>query len=278
VAAQATLRGAARRRLLPADRLRHHQGVVLYELSRTAERAGDRRLAAKLAARALPLAADLAAPAAHHARLLLALGRRRAAARAIERAWRSAPHPELARLYLDISPDAGPLARAAAAQRLAAANPAAEESRLAVAEAALAAQLWGEARRHLDLAAEAAPETAPETATGGPSRRLCRLMAQLEESEMGDTAAARRWLDRALAAPPDACYVCSRCGGDSADWLPLCRHCGAFDTLEWRRPASDSAAAIAPPAEIGAPLMLPSPPLPAAAAGSGLAAPPQSDI
>lgn len=274
-AAQATLAAAARRRTLPADRLRHHRGVVLHQLSRVNERSGDLREAARLAARAQNLVADLAVPAVTHARLLLALGRRRAAARAIERAWRTAPHPDLARLYLDASPEAGPLAWAAAVQRLAANNPQAEESCLAVGEAALAAQLWGEARRCLELAAA-------EAAAGsgrGPSRRICRLMARLEEDEKGDAAAARLWLDRALGAPPDPRYICARCGGGSPDWQPLCRHCGGFDTLEWGRPPPSNAAAIAPPAEIGAPLMLPAAAIPATeAAASGLAAPPQSDI
>ncbi len=257
-AAQATLANAARRPILPAERLRHHQGVVLHELSRVAERSGDLRQAAKLAARAQQLAADLAVPAVQHARLLIALGHQRAAARAIERAWRGAPHPDLARLYLDSHPEAGPLARAAAAQRLAANNPEAEESRLAVAEAALAARLWGEARRHLELAAAATAD--------GPSRRLCRSMARLEESERGDMAAARLWLDRAVAAPPDARYICASCGGDGLDWQPLCRHCGGFDTLQWRRPPPGTTASLAPPAELAAPLMLPQSVIPAGAA------------
>jgi HemY protein len=271
-AAQTTLAAAARRRTLPADRLRHRRGVVLHELSRAAERSGNLAEAAKLAARAQNLAADLAVAGVQHARLLISLARQRAAARAIERAWRRAPHPDLARLYLDTSPADGPLARAAAAQRLAATNPQAEESRLAVAEAALAAQLWGEARRCLDLAAE-------EAEAGAPSRRVCRLMARLEESEKGDMAAARGWLDRALTAPPDPSYVCAQCGGESADWQPLCRHCGAFDRLQWRRPPPRNAAASLPPVEIGAPLMLPASAMPATGVtANGLAARPQSDI
>ena len=141
-AARETLAAAVRRRALPAELARHHRGVVLYELSRATEQQGDLRRAAGLAARAQSQTPDLAEIAAHHARLLFALGRRRAAIKAIERAWRSAPHPDLARLYLDHAGDAGPLGRAASLQRLAARNPEAAESHLAIAEAALAAQLW----------------------------------------------------------------------------------------------------------------------------------------
>jgi HemY protein len=284
-AAQGTLAGAARHRGLPAERARHHRGIVLYELSRDAERSGDLRRAAGLAAKAQALAADLAAPALHHARLLALLGRKRAAARTIERAWHTAPHPDLPRLYLDIHPEAEPLARAAAVERLAAHNPEASESHLAVAEAALAAQLWGEARRHLGLAIDA--ESVPQSSSAGPSRRLCRLMARLEESEDGNMAAARDWLDRAIAAPPDPCYVCTRCGGgESPEWQALCRECGGFDTLRWTSPSQGASAIIAPMANAGAALMLPAPEVPGAgdvprslprSPADRLAAPPQWD-
>jgi HemY protein len=269
-----TLAGATQQKLLPAALARHHRGVVLHELSREAERSGDLRRAAGLAAKAQALAADLAAPAAHHARLLIGLGRKRAAAKAIERAWRNAPDPGLARLYLDIDPEAGALARASAMQLLASHNPEAQESRLAIAEAALAAQLWGEARHHLGLALAATPpqsspsqssppgSSPPEPSRPGPSRRLCLLMARLEDSEAGNASAARLWLDRAIGAPPDPSYVCTRCGGETAEWLALCRECGGFDTLSWRSPPSRPRPFIAPPASAAALPMLPAPEVP----------------
>jgi HemY protein len=260
-----TLAGAARQKLLPAALARHHRGVVLHELSRAAERRGERRQAAGLAAKAQALASDLAAPACHHARLLIELGRKRSAAKTIERAWRTAPHPDLARLYLDLHPEAGVLARATAMQGLAAHNPEAEESHLAIAEAALAAQLWGEARHHLGLALAASPSAGSSLA--GPSRRLCLLMARLEESEAGNTPAARDWLDRAIGAPSDPTYVCTRCGGETLEWLALCPECGGFDTFVWRSPPSGSR--LAQSADAGAPLMLPAPDVPGDVPGEG---------
>lgn len=258
--ARETLAGAARRRALPAEVERHHRGVVLYELSRAAERDGDARRASGLAAQAQTLAPDLAPLACHAARLLLGRGRKRAAARAIERAWRTAPHPELARLYLEARGAAEPLARAASLQRLAARNPDATESHLAIAEAALAALLWGEARRHLTLAAEQSP--------AAPSRRLCLLMARLEESEAGNAQAAREWLDRAIGAPPEPCYVCGRCGAASTEWQPLCPACGGFDTLAWGTPPDGQVALGAPPASGAAPLMLPAADVPGVSAAA----------
>jgi HemY protein len=262
--ARETAAVARRRGLISADRARHHRGVVLHELSRAAEHRGAPRRAAALAARAQAQAPDLAPIARHHARLLLAHGRPRAAARAVERAWRSAPHPDLASAYLDIHPDADPLGRVASLQRLAAQNPKSVESHLALAESALAAQLWGEARRHLAVAAEGA-------ALFRPSRRFCLMMARLEDNDAESDGRAREWLDRAIGAMPDPCYVCAVCGAQSAEWHPLCPRCGSFDTLAWRGPEDASAEDGACSVASLFPLMLPSPDAPLIEAGAAKA-------
>jgi HemY protein len=233
-AALATLAQMAKRRLLPAEIARRHRGVILYELSRAALADGDRRRATRLAAQAQGLTPELAAPALHHARLLLEAGQAAAAAKAVERAWRTAPNPELAQIYETIYREAPPLARLKRFERLAAQNPAARESQLALAEAALAAQLWGEARRRLEQALPPPPAAGEE----GPSARACLLMARLEEAEHQDFARVREWLDRAVAAPAAPRYVCSNCGGEGGEWQSRCPHCGAFDALLWHRPAA----------------------------------------
>ncbi len=236
-AARDTLARMVNRRLIPGDRGRHHRGVILYELSRAAIVDGDRRRATKLAAQAQRLTPDLAAPAAHHARLLLEAGQPGPAAKAVERAWRTAPNPELAQIYGTIYRTAPPLARLKRFERLAAQNPEARESHLALAEAALAAQLWGEARRRLEQALTAEP-TPPAPGGAAPTPRLCLMMARLEEAEHQDFARVREWLDRAVAAPPDPRHVCGDCGGESLEWRSRCPHCGNFDTLTWRMPAA----------------------------------------
>ena len=126
----------------------------------------------------------------------------------------------------------------------------------------MAAQLWGEARRHLGSAVAAAPPP-------GPTRRLCRLMARLEDSEPGDAEAARGWLERAAGAPLDPCYVCARCHAESAEWQALCRQCGGFDTLAWHIPQHGAPAIASEPAAADPRLLLPAPPLPVAAAPPG---------
>ncbi|HEY1796290.1 MAG TPA: heme biosynthesis HemY N-terminal domain-containing protein [Stellaceae bacterium] len=241
IEARDTLADAAHRQIVPAERVRRHRSAILVEMSRTAERNGERRHATSYAAQAVTLTPDRAAPAIREAEALIALGRTRAAGKAIERAWRTAPHPELARLYEGLNPTDPPLARLTTVQRLADENADCEDSRVLVAEAALGARLWGEARRHLSLAVAAAPPP-------GPSRRLCRLMARLEESEHNDAARAREWLDRATSAPPDPRYVCTRCGAEGATWHALCPNCGGFDTLAWQAGTAPLRAALSPSA------------------------------
>jgi HemY protein len=253
-AALETLAQAVKRRIIPRERARHYRGVILYELSLAALAGGDRARGRNLAAQAQALTPDLAAPAAHHARALLGDGRTGPAAKAIERAWRTIPHPDLAQVYGAIHQSATPLDKFKTFERLAAQNPDARESHLTVAEAALDAQLWGEARRHLEHALSAPappfvprlPNSAPfpaapgsdeDASLAGPTPRLCLLMARLEEAEHGSGTESREWLDRAVTAMPDPRYVCATCGGEVLEWRSLCPHCGSFDALAWRTPA-----------------------------------------
>jgi HemY protein len=262
-AALETLAQAVKRRIIPRERARHHRGVILYELSLAALAGGERARGRNLAAQAQALTPDLAAPAAHHARVLLQDHRTGPAAESIERAWRMMPHPDLAQVYGAIHDGAPPLDRLKRFERLAAQNPDARETHLAVAEAALDAQLWGEARRHLDRALSApappfiarlpnpasfsvtpAPDENPSLA--GPTPRLCLMMARLEEAEYGIGPGSREWLDRAVTAMPDPRYVCATCGGESLEWRSLCPHCGSFDALAWRTPAWAAASRTLP--------------------------------
>ena len=263
-AARDTLAQAVKRRVISRERARHYRGVIAYELSLAALASGDRSRGRSLASQAQSLTPDLAAPAAHHARTLLQDRRPGPAAKAIETAWRTIPHPQLAQVYGVIHASLPPLDRFRNFERLAAQNPDARETHLAVAEAALDAQLWGEARRRLDQAlsapappliarsvnSNAAHSTASRSAEDGtltgPTPRLCLMMARLEEAEKGSGAGAREWLDRAVTAMPDARYVCTVCGGESLEWRSLCPNCGSLDVLVWRTPARATAAGTLP--------------------------------
>src|SRR5690606_25071084 len=111
-----------------------------------------------------------------------------------------------------------------------------------------------------------------------PSRQTYRLLARLEAAEKNDAEAARDWLVKAEAAPPDPAWVCQACGTVAPGWTALCPHCGAFDSLAWQPPqvavhlpaavAADPAVPQLGPATPGAypPPALADPPRPAGAA------------
>jgi HemY protein len=237
--AQATLAELVKAKLVPAATGRHHQAALLLAQSRAA---ADSDAALSFASEAQDLVPGFAPAAERRAELLQRGGNPRKAAKAIETAWRREPHPRLAAAYAALFADETPLARVKHHEQLAALNPDHAESHLAIAEAALAAQLWGEARRQ--LAAGGADGGGKPAAGEAPTARICRLMAALEEAEHGDGAAARSWLARAAEAPPDPLWVCANCEAESHDWQPLCARCRGFDTLSWRRP-SHAAPALA---------------------------------
>jgi len=227
VTARRTAKAAEKLKVIDRDRYRRIEGITLLEQARTEHEPVRAAALARDAARLLP---DFVPTLAIEARVLARAGREREAEKILEKAWaRGLAHPAIAGAFAALRPDENALDRARRFERLAQGRPEAAESRLTLAETAIAAGLWGAARKALE--AVAAAERA------APSARLCRLMARLEEGEHGDLAAARRWLMAAADAPPDPAWVCSHCGATAADWTARCGHCGEFDSLAWKEGA-----------------------------------------
>ena len=236
--ARRSARAAARLKAITPDEARRIEGVTLLAEAE-AEREPARAFAiARDAARHL---ADFVPAVAIEANAAFRGGRLRDAEKLVEKAWaRGLAHPNLAAIYAALKPEEAPVDRARRFEKLAAMKPDAEESRLALAETALAAGLWGQARQALDaLLAAGARSTA----------RLARLMARLEEGERGDLAAARRWLLQAAEAAGDPAWVCSRCNAAAAEWHARCAACGGFDRQSWHETARVAPPALAAPAE-----------------------------
>jgi HemY protein len=191
--------------------------------------------ALKRARSALKQAPDLVPAVALVARLMSRRGEFRSASKIIERTWEQTPHPELGTVYLDMRPGDSGTDRLTRAIALARRNPENAESRLLVAGAALAARDFTRARR----------EMAPLISDGTrPSARLCLMMADIEETENGDSGLLREWLARASRAPRDATWVAD--GVTSARWAPVSPVTGRLDAFHWETPREELAA---PPRE-----------------------------
>ncbi len=253
-----TLEAAIRHGILTGEDGRRRRVVVLLACSGAAGEAGEAKAALDFARRAGGLDPDFLPATLRQAGLLIGGGRGRQAARLIQDAWSHTPHPELARLYLSIHEEDDAIARLRRMERLAAHNAAHAESHLALAAAAVEARLWATARKHFDEA----------EAAGRRDGRLCRLRADAEEAEHGDTEAARRWLLAAAEAAPDPAWVCASCGGAWRHWTPVCGRCESFAGLAWATPEHVGepipAAAAAPTAARDTALVAASaPPVPA---------------
>ena len=239
-AADRTLQQVIRQGAVDAGTGRGQRALLAIALSHEAAAAGDQAIAAKQARRAHDLDPGLVPATVAYAKCLAETGKIRRATKVIEAAWSQAPHPELAAAYGDLAgEDETPLERVKRFQRLHSLRSENSESHLALAEANVAAQLWGEARRHLEQC-----ETVPR------SVRVLRLLAELEEQEHGDLKAARRWLDEAATAPMEDAWYCDSCGSIAAQWGASCASCDSFATLSWQSPPGQR---MTPPTALTAP-------------------------
>jgi HemY protein len=228
--AERALKESVRAKALPRPEAERKHAVLLLERALAARHEEGAGAALDLAREAHKLAPELIAASALFAELLIEADDKRKAARVIEAAWAMAPHPELARLYLLARPNQDSIERLKTLGRLAERNRSHPETHLARARAALEARLWGEARRHLEAAA------GPDGLDGHPRESVCRLMAELEESERADAEAARAWLTRAAGAARDPGWVCTSCGALAEAWSARCGKCRTFDALAWTAP------------------------------------------
>ncbi len=231
-AADKTLHDAMRAGAIDAASGRVQRAALLVESSRDALTSGDHAGATKRARQAHELDPNLVPATVTYVRCLAEDGKARRAVKTLETAWTKSPHPDLASAYAALgADDEEPLARVKRIQRLMNLRDDHPESHIAVARVSLAARLWGEARRHLELAA-----------TESRPARVLRLFADLEEQESGDLKAARGFLDETASADPDHGWYCDSCGSVAEKWHACCDNCGGFATLEWRLPPGVPAA------------------------------------
>ena len=184
-----TITVAMRHKAIPDTEGKRMKAKLLIGRAREQQSAGNYDEALKLSNQAVKLAGDLAEAVTMSARLLARRGKAAKAVKLLEEAWRQAPDPSISRAYRDVAPQgATALSQVTRFEHLLSLNPDHPESHVALAEAALDAELWGEARSHLEPYVEE---------NGVPDPRVCRLMAQLEEAEHADLEKARYWLAKA---------------------------------------------------------------------------------
>src|SRR5271157_2953959 len=257
--ALATVDSNAAARLIDKPTARRWRAVIKTAMAEE-QMERDPKGALALAQEACRLAPTLVPAAAICGRLASSSGEYRRASRILESAYAQTPHPDLAAAYLRVRHGDSAEDRLARARTLARLAPSDPESMLTVARAAL------EAHDRADARAVIAPLLASDSPHGRPTRRVCLLMADIEEAE-GHQGAVREWLARAARAPRDKAWVAD--GVISDRWAPVSPS-GRLDAFVWRTPderiatlpetAPIEAEPAAAPAAIPAPPAAPAPP------------------
>ena len=254
--ALATVDANAANRLIDKPTANRWRAVIKTAMAEAAmER--DPKGALVLAQEACRLAPTLVPAAAICGRLTAQAGDYRRASRILEAAYAQTPHPDLASAYLRVRHGNSSEDRLTRARALARAAPSDPESLLTVGRAALEAHDLAAAR------AAIAPLVGSDTPHERPTRRICLLMADIEEAD-GNHGAVREWLGRAARAPHDKAWVAD--GVISDRWAPV-SPLGTLDAFVWRTPderiaAQAESAAAPPPAEAiaaPAPALAPAP-------------------
>lgn len=146
--------------------------------------------ALKAAERALKAAPKDAPTVVMTARMRRAQGKGRKADQLLEAAWKAKPDAAVATAYGEGATQV--LDKVKRIEKLVEMAPDSPEGHLALATVSLDAELWGEARTHLTKATDLVGDPPPSD--------ICRMWAQLEESEHHDLTAAHDWLRRAVDA------------------------------------------------------------------------------
>lgn len=150
-------------------------------------------------------------------------GKERAAIKTVEKAWKREPSSQFIPLYRWALHKEKPITFYKKLKRLTKHNPDHTASLMALAEGALKADLWGEARRFL-LALHHSDRATQAT---------YKLLKRLELRETHSDVAAAKWTEKAVQAPADQSWHCCNCGSTHDFWEPSCKDCHAFNSLDW---------------------------------------------
>jgi HemY protein len=188
------------------------------------------------------------APIAVQGALLAAeLNKPRLARKMLEAAWRAEPHPEVARAYAGLDGHKTAAERLKQVERLHQKYADHVASELSLAEHAVAAGQWPDARAALERVVKK-----------DPSASAYRMLAEVAQAE-GDGEKTRMWLAKAVVAPPDSAWLCQSTGEVQARWSAFGPD-GRFDSLRWGKPpkivpmlGEQRALVIPPPAKTESP-------------------------
>ena len=222
----------ARLKLIDKKASMRRRALINHMISRDALAKNSLELALKHAKIATDLGSGFSPAAVNAAEIATKLKRSRAGRDAIEKCWRIAPHPGLAKAYAGLVPNENAAARQKRFERLRDLNPNDAVTQLSMAEAAMNAKDWASANKSLDKALEIKP-----TAGG------YRLYSEFLRSSGGSAEKAVEMLNKASEAPLDEAWVCNDTGEVLDEWK-LFGPTERFDSVHWQTPPTIAQMAV----------------------------------
>ena len=229
VAARSTLAVQYQKGRLSRDIYHRRDGVLSLCEARQNRLLGRVNEAYDKAFEANRLSPALVPAAVWAARAHIAQGAPKLAEKALIRAWKTAPHPQLAAVFATIFPDESTPERLKRFRKLTRLHPQNAETKMLLAELHIAADDF-----------EAASQALGDLPQSDPNVRVMSLLAAIKRGRGADEAEVRDLLNQALKAPPNAQWICENCSMAHKDWEAVCDECSAFDTLTWRRARKDA--------------------------------------
>lgn len=143
-------------------------------------------------------------------------------------AFKLYPHRALGTLWDLVFHEMEPIDRYRAMEKLVSTQENHPESQFCLASGAMRAQLWGQAKEHLD-----------NLLSYGYTRTGCALMAELMELQHPTQFdLAREWWQRAAQTPSDYEWQCNKCYHHPNAWQLICSHCSSIDQISWKETSS----------------------------------------
>ena len=140
-------------------------------------------------------------------------------------AFKHHPHRILGLLWDSVFNEMEPVDRYRTMEKLIATQEKHPESLISLATSAMRAQLWGQAKEHLD-----------HLLIYGHTRTGCNLMAELMELQYpAQFDLAKEWWQRASNTPSDYEWQCNTCQANFSNWQAVCNHCNTVDQINWQQ-------------------------------------------
>jgi HemY protein len=145
--------------------------------------------------------------------------------RVLQKSYKYAPHRLMAETWLTITNSSKSLDVYKKIEKLTASQPNHEESYWLLTKKALDADLWGQARHHIQ-----------PLLYDSPTKSVYQLMIEIEEKEHPDQPSkADFWKIKLNETQLEWKWMCKTCHHVEPTWDAFCSSCGDFGVIEWKK-------------------------------------------